>query len=666
MSFLQPALLFALPIVLLPIIIHLINQRRFQTVHWAAMQFLLAANRVSQGYARIRRWLILAARVAAIAGLVFAISRPLSSGWLGLAGGGKIDTAIVLIDRSPSMTMRDSSGLSKLDSGLGKIADSLTTLQPTRIVLIDSANGKPLELDSAAKLLELPQTRATSKSADLPAMMEVVNDYVVANQPSRCDVWICSDVRRHDWNHESGRWDAVRQAFQELPQVIRFHLLAHTATTNDNRTIRVSETQRIEARDGSQLLLSLNIRQDEQVDSSTTIPIQLELNGARSEMSAEVSGSRTQLHNHTVPIDSAQSRGWGRVSLGPDTVPADNEFYFVYDRPIERKSVIVADSGSTIEPLEFAASGSSDADVVCSHKRITPENFIGTDLADIALVIWHSAIPSIDDPAHALLESFANRGGQIIFFPPETPTDTVFAGIKWTQWKQLDQVAVTSWVGDQDLLGRTLVGEALPVGELSFSSSCGVDGDYVSLAQVDQGLPILVRAMANGRNVYFCTTTVASSDSTLAENGVVLYAMIHRALAEGIESLGATGMTIAGESAGGETLIWQRIAGDSSALSTEYGYSAGVYSVGERLVAINRSVGEDLLTVLDDDQVAELFAGLDFDRVEIGSGDSSSLVQEIWRLCLVLMLVALIAEAALCIPSRAGRSDQQSAGASFA
>ena len=104
MSFLQPAMLIALPLIALPVIIHLINQRRFQTVQWGAMQFLLAANRMSRGYARIRQWLILAARTLALAALVFAISRPLSSGWLAVAGGGQVDTTIVLIDRSPSMT----------------------------------------------------------------------------------------------------------------------------------------------------------------------------------------------------------------------------------------------------------------------------------------------------------------------------------------------------------------------------------------------------------------------------------------------------------------------------------------------------------------------------------------------------------------------------------
>ena len=122
MSFLQPWLLAALPLAALPVIIHLINQRRFQTIDWGAMMFLLAANRMSRGYARIRQWLILAFRVLAIAALVFLISRPLATGWLGLAGGGRPDTTIVLIDRSPSMTQQDtSSASSKLQTGLEQL-----------------------------------------------------------------------------------------------------------------------------------------------------------------------------------------------------------------------------------------------------------------------------------------------------------------------------------------------------------------------------------------------------------------------------------------------------------------------------------------------------------------------------------------------------------------
>ena len=101
MTFLQPMLLVALPLVALPIVIHLINQRRYQTIRWAAMIFLLAANRMSRGYAKLRQLLILLFRMLAIAGLVFTISRPLASGWLGLTAGGRADTTIILLDRSP-------------------------------------------------------------------------------------------------------------------------------------------------------------------------------------------------------------------------------------------------------------------------------------------------------------------------------------------------------------------------------------------------------------------------------------------------------------------------------------------------------------------------------------------------------------------------------------
>src|SRR5262249_24762860 len=172
MSFLQPMLLAALPLVALPIIIHLINQRRYQTVRWAAMMFLLAANRMSRGFARIRQWLTMAARMAAIAGLIFAVSRPLAGGWLGLAAGGRRDTTPLLLDRWPSMQEGSAGGGgSKLETGVRQLARTLGTLGSARWVLIDSGTNKPRELESADALLTVPAAGPTSASADVPALL---------------------------------------------------------------------------------------------------------------------------------------------------------------------------------------------------------------------------------------------------------------------------------------------------------------------------------------------------------------------------------------------------------------------------------------------------------------------------------------------------------------
>ena len=43
LAFLNPFLLWAVPLCAVPIIIHLLNRRRFKIVPWAAMEYLLAA-----------------------------------------------------------------------------------------------------------------------------------------------------------------------------------------------------------------------------------------------------------------------------------------------------------------------------------------------------------------------------------------------------------------------------------------------------------------------------------------------------------------------------------------------------------------------------------------------------------------------------------------------
>ena len=70
MSFYAPLLLLGLPLITLPILIHLINRQRHRTIAWGAMMFLLDAKRMTRGMAKLRHWLIMAMRVLAIAGLI--------------------------------------------------------------------------------------------------------------------------------------------------------------------------------------------------------------------------------------------------------------------------------------------------------------------------------------------------------------------------------------------------------------------------------------------------------------------------------------------------------------------------------------------------------------------------------------------------------------------
>lgn len=79
-----------------PVLIHLLNRRRFRTVEWGAMVFLRNAMRHSRRAVRLRDLLLLALRTAAVLLFGFALARPvLTSGGLGTARIGLLSVAIL-------------------------------------------------------------------------------------------------------------------------------------------------------------------------------------------------------------------------------------------------------------------------------------------------------------------------------------------------------------------------------------------------------------------------------------------------------------------------------------------------------------------------------------------------------------------------------------------
>jgi hypothetical protein len=650
MSFLQPWLLAALPLVALPIIIHLINQQRFQTIRWGAMMFLLAAQRMSRGYSRLRQWLIMLFRMVVVAGIVMAVSRPLASGWLGWAAGGKADTTIVLLDRSPSMQEREAGGgQSKLETARQQLATILRTLPSNRLVLIDGATRAAQEIESPRALLDLPSTEPASAPADVPLMLQAAHDYVKSHRAGRTEIWLASDLRASDWAPESGRWKALREAFQRFPQGVRFHLLAYPQQAGNNIAVRVTKAARQVTRDGAELLVSVRLSRNVG-EEKVTLPLQFEIEGSRSVLDVEVTGSQVDLRDHRIPLEATRQRGFGRVSIPADSNTADDECYFVFDEPPPRRTLIVSEDPEATLPLELAAGISAEESTKCSAEIVDLDQLPAAAWDEIGLVLWQAPLPNGE--IGGLLKNFVARGGQLVCFPPREPNGEALFGQRWQGWSD-ERAAVESWRGDGDLLARTQSGVALPVGDLEIHRHCLLRGEFTGLASLSGGSPLVARATTDHGGVYFVATTPATRDSTLATNGVVLYAFIQRALAAGSSVLGRSRSLDAGLTGADTSDPWQRLSGGEEGISTELFCHSGVYGSGDRLVAVNRPTAEDEIRTLSDSAVAELFRGLDFDRVDDRAGNARSLIQEIWRFMLAAMLVAMLLEAVLCLPQMA-------------
>src|SRR6185369_10585643 len=107
MGFLNPLLLFGLTAVSVPIIIHLLNRRKFQKVVWAAMRFLRTSVEQNQRRMRIEDLILLVLRCMLLALLALALARPaLKSVTSDIFGQSKV-TAVIIVDNSESMGMSD-------------------------------------------------------------------------------------------------------------------------------------------------------------------------------------------------------------------------------------------------------------------------------------------------------------------------------------------------------------------------------------------------------------------------------------------------------------------------------------------------------------------------------------------------------------------------------
>ena len=680
MGFLQPLALLALPLITLPIIIHLINQHRHRTIPWAAMMFLMHAKRMSKGMARLRHFLILLMRVLAVATLIFVVSRPLSGGWLGSIGMGRPDATLILLDRSPSMGMQDlQTGQSKRAAALQKLSQLLAQGDyGTHLALIDSASGQLQEVDSPKALLNLPVAGPSAASADIPEMLASALAYLKANESGRADVWICSDLNENDWDVESGRWRAIREAFVELEGVHHF-LLADVALPSNNLSVRVENVQRWERGNNAELVFDIIVRTKGDGNVAAQVPIEFEVNNVRSVVEVALDGRGSphgrphavalgaSLQGYRIPIDSTLKAGWGSVGLPGDANPLDNRFFFVFSEPSVRRVVIVSDDVKSGEAFRQALVVPTDIRREHQVDVIPVTRVAEIDWESTSLLIWQAALPS--GLVAVQIEQFVDAGRVVMFFPSKAEaippvtgkgsqsTDETLYGSRWTGWQTSSgnrQVSnISWWRGDANLLAHAESGDALPLNELRIYRYCSFESRGTPLARFGDDAPLLTRVPTDRGAVYFCSTLPTAEFSSLEREGVVFYVMLQRALEQGARALDVASQRDAGPDALADRNQWELVASmDDSQLLSQRGLHAGVYRDEAYWTAVNRSQIEDSATAVPVATVDALFDGVSYQRIDVDMGDTSPLASELWRVFLIAMVVALLAEAVLSLPSR--------------
>ena len=107
MQFKHPELLYALSLLLIPIIVHLFQLRRFQKVAFTNVQFLKQVTLQTRKSSQLKKWLILLTRLLLLSAIIFAFAQPYTSKLQNLKTNKE---TVVYLDNSFSMQAKGDKG----------------------------------------------------------------------------------------------------------------------------------------------------------------------------------------------------------------------------------------------------------------------------------------------------------------------------------------------------------------------------------------------------------------------------------------------------------------------------------------------------------------------------------------------------------------------------
>jgi hypothetical protein len=646
MTFLQPVVLFGLPLILAPVIIHLLNRMRHRPKPWAAMRFLVSATRHSVSHARLRQFLILFCRALAVAMLVLFMARPLAGGWLGWALSPEPDAIMILLDRSASMETQAGT-TSKRQQAIQLLAQAARPFEETsHLVLIDSATRVPQEIAKAATLNQMSLTQPTDSAADIPALLRAAFDWLIENRAGTAEIWLASDGQRSNWLPEDPRWKNVIAQLGGLSQKVRVRLLAMNEPSAANASISIKEMLRRPRGGKSELQFVLDLQRNR--SSSAPIPVTLTLNGERSE--TEVAMEKQSLRwRHKIDLGARREGGWGSFTLPADANLHDNTAYFVYGADTPLLATVVSGDPGVARCLQFAAaSGNAQPAELISTADLAGANFEGR-----SLLVWQAPLPVGTDADR--VQSFAASGGVVIFFPPGQPDARQFNGMGWGSVQDAESAEgfrILRWGEEEGPLAKSDERISLPLGQTAFQRRQPIAGQKDALAAFDDGTAFLVRQNFGKGEIYFCSSLPDPAWSGLGD-GPVLVPMLQRMLQAGARRLQQVSSVACGElSAADQNLPWVSV---DSTEHKDIRTQAGVYRADGRLLAVNRPSAEDDPELLDPDEARKLFGDLPVQMLQERHVETGQLQGEIWRFFLFAMLLFLIAEGILILPARGSR-----------
>jgi len=399
MKFLYPQFLYALAAILIPIIIHLFNFRKFKTVYFSNVRFLKDIKKETKAHSQLKHLLILLSRILAISALVFAFAQP----YIPVNNTIIHDkyAVSIYIDNSFSMNAENENGqlLSIAKDKARIITESYKSTDDFNI-LTNDLKGKHQRIIN--KQLILDEIDEVESSPNLNLISDIINkqqNILNSSNAKEKTIYIISDFQEITSNIND----------LELDSNINIRLLPLSRNEMSNIYIDSCWLNTPNPIVGEEINLKARLKNIGQ--KKTDFSINLSINNQPKAI------ANTDISNEKI-IDFyfvCDSIGWkeGKITLTDFPIQYDNDFYFSFEI---KDDILVQSLYQEQENKSLNKLFNKDENIKYSTQKISQLNYDNLMLQQLIIL---TEINEITSGLSRTLNNFVEKGGSLLVFPSE-------------------------------------------------------------------------------------------------------------------------------------------------------------------------------------------------------------------------------------------------------
>jgi len=422
MKFLYPEFLYALALVLIPVIIHLFHFKRYKKVYFSDVSFLKAVQQQAQTKNRLKHLLLLISRILFITFLVLAFAQPYFPDENSEKQQNELH--VIIIDNSLSMVAESTEG-ENFNRALQAAQEIISSYPENHKFIILSTDGfKPKILTKEDALDQLTSLNKEAKQKSVSENLAAFHNFIASSKYNhRYNIFYLSDFQKSTFTWPTQLTDSTRITWIPLTPLPVANLSVDSFITN-------TPYHAIFGKEIFTAIIGNKGNEDKENASVQTKVNQVLLAPAAVDIAA---GDTAHL---TFNFENKDFGNYlGEINIEDYPISFDNTYYFAYK---VNDKITVSEIGSEKANVFIETLFSGDS---LFQYQFYPQNNINyKKLEQSQLIILHS-VSELSSGLMQFLKQFTAEGGSLVIFPnlkQKEKTNQLLSQLQSVQLQNID------------------------------------------------------------------------------------------------------------------------------------------------------------------------------------------------------------------------------------